>query len=77
MGPTSTGKSETCKDLARTLGRYYIVFNCSEQITAKIMEKIFMGICINGCWACLDEFNRMDAEVLSVIAQQVYFTFLE
>ena len=68
VGPAGTGKSESCKDLARTLARFCIVFNCSEQISAKMMEKLLMGICFNGCWSCLDEFNRIDIEVLSVIA---------
>jgi len=71
VGPASSGKTETCKDLAKTLSRMCIVFNCSEQITSKMMEKLVMGICFNGCWACLDEFNRIEIEVLSAIGQQV------
>lgn len=48
-----------------------MVFNCSEQIDYKVMAKTFSGVVAAGCWTCLDEFNRISVEVLSVVAQQL------
>ena len=70
-GPVGTGKTETAKALAKSLGKMCFNFSCSETLTLNSILKFFKGFASGGSWACFDEFNRIEFSVLAVLSQTV------
>ncbi|XP_048509709.1 dynein axonemal heavy chain 7-like [Athalia rosae] len=71
-GPAATGKTETVRGLARAVGVQCVIVGCSEHLDHICTGNILKGVASCGAWVCLDDFDKINLEVLSVVGQQMY-----
>lgn len=53
------------------MAKYCVIFNCSSEVNIRTLHKLLSGLCYTGSWLCLDEINRLTAEIMSVVANQI------
>ena len=71
LGPAGTGKTETIKLHAQCLGRFFTSLTGSDGVDQSSTGRMLSGTVMCGSFVCFDEINRIEGEVLSVVAQQI------
>ncbi|KAH9411481.1 dynein [Ordospora pajunii] len=70
-GRSGTGKTESVKYYCRTIGVPVIVFCCNAKCSFKTLERVIRGACLAGMYVCFDEFNRLNAEIMSGVTELI------
>lgn len=72
IGPATTGKTETIKDLAKILALFCVVTNCTSEMDLCSIGTIITGLSQCGAWGCFSNFHRIQSSALSVVSTLLY-----
>lgn len=70
IGP-AVGKTETLKELARTLTMFCVVLNCHENIHYSVINGTIAGTLQSGTWCCFDDLHKVNRKILSSMTTSV------
>lgn len=72
IGPASVGKTETVKELARTLGAVCHVVNCHKHTDyVTCLAGLLAGCVQSGTWCCLDDLQKVSQSTMSRLATSI------
>lgn len=72
IGPCTTGKTETVRDLAKTLALLCVVTNCTPEMNVDSITTILSGLSQCGAWGCFSNFHRISTAIQSVVSMQLH-----
>lgn len=72
QGQHGSGKTQTFKQLALTLAKNSMVFDCSGSVTPGVLRKLLTGVSYMGSWICFEQVTNLPEAVLSVFAQHLF-----
>ncbi|XP_012271994.1 dynein heavy chain 7, axonemal-like [Orussus abietinus] len=70
-GSSSTGKAESIKALGNAIALNFLLFNCTENLDLRSLERILKGLVSCGAWIYLKNFDLINVDVLSIISEQL------
>lgn len=68
VGPPDYGKQYTIQDLASILGKFFFLYVCNRDTTARVLEKLLMGTVYSFGWTVFEKANELQYGVLSAFA---------
>ncbi len=67
----STGRTETCREMGRALGKCLQTFTCSAYTSIGAMTRVLLGVMQTGAWGILDQHDTMHVNVLAAVASML------
>lgn len=72
IGPCTTGKTETIRNLAKIFALLCIVTNCTSEMNLDGIATILTGLSQCGTWGCFANFQRLSKRVQSIVSMQMH-----
>ncbi|CAK4569788.1 unnamed protein product [Aphanomyces euteiches] len=70
-GPASAGKSSTCRTIAATCAKLFVLFSCVAACSMNELTRLIKGVVVTGAWLCLDDVQNIVHHQLGVVLEMI------